>query len=444
MYSYTYLDNSEIFYETHTPLHYDFKEKLFNVPLGRKFDFKSASDLFNNQETPFSQSYFGHQFGNPVILGDGRQIIIGETLLDNSPVDIAVKGSGPTRYSRGGDGLLPIDAAIKEYIYSEFLYNIHIPTTRSLALLETTEVAEREVDKTAALLIRVANSHLRVGTIQFGKVAGEPYLKEIVDYAINRHYPYLKDIDDNKKYKMFFEMVVRKQAELVAHWQSVGFVHGVMNTDNVTIDGSTIDFGPCAFLETYHQDAVFSQIDQEGRYRYQNQPKIMHWNLSKLGEAMISLFSDDEKEAVEIAQSVLDQFSKFYNRKWFTLMGEKIGIEDIDYNDENDQKMIIEFLKEIEERQLDYTNTFRQLALGTLEFTPNYRDHVVDYDLMKRKNPSFVPRHHTVEQAIEDAINGDYNKVHEMLKASTKPYNDNVPEYLKESRGNDFYTTCGT
>lgn len=444
MYSYTYLNNSEVFYEKHSPVNYEFKEKLFNVPLGRKFNFNNAFDIFKNQRTPFSQSYFGHQFGSPVILGDGRQIILGETLLDNFYVDIAVKGSGPTKYSRGGDGLLPLDAAIKEYIYSEFLYNINIPTTRSLALLETTEIAEREADKIAALLIRVANSHLRVGTIQFGKVAGEPYLKEIVDYSINRHYSYLNDLENNVKYKKFFEMVVRKQAELAAMWQSAGFVHGVMNTDNVTIDGSTIDFGPCAFIETYDQNAVFSQIDQQGRYRFSNQAQIMHWNLSKLGEAMITLFSDDEKEAVEIAQSVLDEFPLIYNRKWFMLMGEKIGVEQIDYNSETDQKMIIEFLKEIENRQLDYTNTFRQLALGTLDFTPNYGDHSVDFNLMKNKNPSFVPRHHTILNAIEEALNGDYNKVHEMLKACTKPFNDNVPEYLKESKGNDFYTTCGT
>lgn len=440
-FEYTYLDLPDVFYNVNQP---DLKVKkidLLNHSLMRKLNIDKVEDILTFNENTFSQSYMGHQFGSPVILGDGRAHILGERVVDGERFDIALKGSGTTKYSRNGDGRAPLEAVLKEYIYSEFMYNIHIPTSRSLGILELEDSIDRGSEKKSGAIIRVASSHIRVGTIQLAALKGKDELQKIVDYAIERHYPYLTNHE--QKYEMFFDMVVRKEAELVAKWQSVGFIHGVINTDNVLISGDTIDFGPCAFLETYDPNQWFSEIDVNGRYRFNNQPSIMHWNLGKLGESLVLLF-DTEDEAVEVLQKILDRFGTYYLNHWFMLMGEKIGISDFDYTSDEDRGIVLDFIKQIEDKKLDYTNTFRQLALGKLDFTPNYGDYTPDYELMKSVNPSFVPRYHSVNAAIDLALEGDYSKMHELEKFITKPFNDRVPEYLKQPTDHNFNTTCGT
>ncbi|CAD2076461.1 protein adenylyltransferase SelO family protein [Phocicoccus pinnipedialis] len=441
MLEYTYLDLPDMFYHVNQP---DINVKnidLVNHSLMRKLDIERIEDLLEFNENTFSESYMGHQFGSPVTLGDGRAHILGERVVDGERFDIALKGSGVTKYSRNGDGRAPLEAVLKEYIYSEFLYNVNIPTTRSLAILELDEMIDRGIKKKAGVIIRVADSHIRVGTIQLAALEGKDELKKVVDYAIDRHYPYLKH--HTAKYEMFFDMVVRKEAELVAKWQSIGFIHGVINTDNVLISGETIDFGPCAFLETYDPNKWYSEIDINGRYRFNNQPSIMHWNLGMLGNSLVKLF-DAEEEAIAVLQKVLDRFGTYYLNHWFMLMGEKIGINNYDYMSDEDRGIVLDFLNEIEEQKLDYTDTFRKLALGTLDFRPDYGEYIPDYELMKTVNPSFIPRFHSVNAAIELALQGNYSKMHELEKFITKPYNDRVPEYLKQPTDHNFNTTCGT
>lgn len=440
-FEHTYLELPSMFYDENYPELNIKKIDLLNKPLMKYLEIEDINDLFKTNNKIFSQSYMGHQFGSPVILGDGRAHILGERVVNNIRYDIALKGSGTTLYSRNGDGRAPLESILKEYIYSEFLYNIGVKTTRSLAILELDETINRGIEKRAGVLIRVAESHIRIGTIQLAALKGKEEVKQIVDYTINRHYPYLSDHE--KKYELFFDMAVRKEAELVAHWQSVGFIHGVMNTDNILLSGETLDFGPCAFMERYEQNAWFSEIDINGRYRFSNQPSIMHWNLSKLGESLITLF-ESKDEAVKILQTILDRFGTYYLNHWFKLMGEKIGIEEFNYENDEDKGIVLSFLKEIEDKNLDYTNTFRLLSLGTLDFTPDYGNYKPDKDLMMKVNPSFVPRYHSVQKAVTRALDGDYDKMHELQKFITKPFNDKVPEYLKEPTTDSFNTTCGT
>lgn len=318
---------------------------------------------------PIAQAYAGHQFGSFNRLGDGRAVLLGEHLTPSGQrVDIQLKGSGRTPFSRGGDGRAALGPMLREYIISEAMYGLGIPTTRSLAVATTGEQIRRETPLPGAVLTRVAASHLRVGTFQYAlQWGGVDALRELADYAIARHYPELDEAGEESsaangaRYARFLRGVVERQAELVANWMLVGFIHGVMNTDNVAISGETIDYGPCAFMDAYDPATVFSSIDTGGRYAYGNQPYITLWNLSRLAETLIPLFDEDADRGMEIAEQTLAGFERLYLNIWFDGMRAKLGLSG---REEEDEKLIADLLDLMKAFRADYTNTFVGLTFG--------------------------------------------------------------------------------
>ena len=405
---------------------------------------------------PLAQLYSGHQFGNyNPQLGDGRAILLGEVLgSDGIRRDIQLKGAGRTPYSRGGDGRAWLGPVLREYVVSEAMAALGIPTTRALAAVETGETVRREQALPGAVLTRVAQSHLRVGTFQVFAARGEiGHLKRLTDYAIARHYP---DADG----PMGLLTAVRDaQARLIARWMGVGFIHGVMNTDNSSISGETIDYGPCAFMDTYHPDTVYSSIDRYGRYAYSNQPDIAVWNLAQLATALIQQVEDKEA-AVEEATAIVHAMPALLEREWLGVFAAKIGI---DRPGEADKTLVTDLLTRMAREQADFTNTFR--ALGD----PRARDQFTDptaYDswatewqqrvgqeaapdsVMRAANPAFIPRNHRVEQMIAAAVNGDYAPFHRLHTVLSRPYEDQ-PDHIDLTRPpaeNEIVqaTFCGT
>ncbi|MCU9836937.1 YdiU family protein [Ruegeria sp. WL0004] len=405
---------------------------------------------------PLAQLYSGHQFGNyNPQLGDGRAILLGEVVgSDGIRRDIQLKGAGRTPYSRGGDGRAWLGPVLREYVVSEAMAALGIPTTRALAAVETGEAVRREQVLPGAVLTRVAQSHLRVGTFQVFAARGEiGHLKRLTDYAIARHYP---DADG----PMGLLTAVRDaQARLIARWMGVGFIHGVMNTDNSSIAGETIDYGPCAFMDTYHPDTVYSSIDRYGRYAYSNQPDIAVWNLAQLATALIQQ-AEDKKAAVEEATGIVHAMPGLLEREWLRVFAAKIGIE---RPVEGDKALVTDLLVRMARGQADFTNTFR--ALGA----PKARDQFADptaYDswaqgwrqrlaceaapeaVMRGRNPAFIPRNHRVEQMIAAAVSGDYAPFHRLNSVLARPYEDQ-PDHIDLTRPpaeNEVVqaTFCGT
>jgi serine/tyrosine/threonine adenylyltransferase len=414
---------------------------------------------------PLAQAYAGHQFGNFTMLGDGRAMLIGEQITPaGERFDIQLKGSGRTRYSRGGDGRAGIGPMLREYIISEAMHALGIPTTRSLAVVTTGETIFRETMLSGAILTRIAKSHLRVGTFQFAAQWGTfEDLRQLADYAIQRHYPEI-EVEENR-YHSFLKAVIKKQAALIAKWQLVGFIHGVMNTDNMTISGETIDYGPCAFMDTYDPATVFSSIDIQGRYAYGNQPSIAGWNLARFAETLIPLLHEDESEAIKIAQDAISEFPEEYQSKWLSGMRSKLGL----FNEEKDDETLIDdLLTLMQNNQADYTNTFRALTFkkladnkmfGTPEFIEWHglwqarleRQHETkesSYQLMRDSNPAVIPRNHRVEEALESAVEqGDYRVMQQLVEVLHDPYN-HIPENEKYTTLPEstipYQTFCGT
>ncbi|MGM9986202.1 MAG: YdiU family protein [Bacillaceae bacterium] len=411
-----------------------------------------------------AQAYAGHQFGHFTMLGDGRALLIGEQLTPSDKrVDIQLKGSGRTPYSRGGDGRAALGPMLREYIISEAMHGLEIPTTRSLAVVKTGDPVYRETIKEGAILTRIAASHLRFGTFQFVSAFGSTEeLKELADYAINRHYPHLTG--DNK-YLHFLNEVIKTHASLVSKWQTVGFIHGVMNTDNMTISGETIDYGPCAFMDTYHPDTVFSSIDAQGRYAYKNQPMITQWNLCRFAETLLPLLHENQEEAVNLAQDAISHFTELYSTNWLSKMRAKLGI----FNEEAQDKALIEdLLTMMEKYKEDFTNTFLALTFSTNmekamfkseEFTnwnkiwqerlqrqSQSKDDI--HQLMKDSNPAVIPRNHRVEEALEAAENGDLTVMMKLLEVISKPYTHTKEQEkyaeLPKPSSCAYRTFCGT
>ena len=415
--------------------------------------------------SPIAQAYAGHQFGHFTKLGDGRAVLLGEHIsLENERFDIQLKGSGRTKYSRGGDGRATLGPMLREYIMSEAMHNLGIPTTRSLAVVTTGENVVRESILPGAILTRTASSHIRVGTFQYASVfTNKEDLKFLADYTIRRHYPHLTD--DENKYLLFLKEVVKKQAKLITRWQLVGFIHGVMNTDNMTISGETIDYGPCAFMDSYSLSTVFSSIDRGGRYAYGNQPKIATWNLSRFAETLLPLIHEDEDMAVKLATNEVSEFYNYYNKYWLNGMRRKLGIFD---DQEEDKDLIIDLLSIMEKHQADYTNTFRSLTLSELggmgifkteEFAKwnlhwemrlsNQQKSEEDRkQLMKESNPAIIPRNHRVEEALTAALQGDLSVMEDLLGILQNPfeYSDEQVEYSKlaPTTSLPYRTFCGT
>lgn len=409
--------------------------------------------------TPIAQAYMGHQFGNFTMLGDGRAILLGEL---NNGLDLQLKGSGLTPFSRGGDGMATVGPMLREYIISEAMHGLKIPTTRSLAVIETgTRVLRNRLDP-GALVVRLASSHLRVGTFQYASYYGEKDdLRKLADYAINKHYPHLKQMES--PYLSLFKTVIKKQAELIAKWQHVGFIHGVMNTDNMTISGETIDYGPCAFLDEYKSDQVFSSIDQNGRYAYNQQPNIGAWNLARFAEALIPLFHEDKDEAVTLATAELKEYPTLFEHYLQEGQLKKIGLTE---RTPENMQLVSDLLTIMEKEKRDFTETFRALTLQDTAalkldtskelndwydiwiklITPHLQEAV---NMMKQVNPAFIPRNYLVEEAIsETESTGDKTKLNQLLTLLEDPYAYNADQlaytFPDDKRNDNYQTFCGT
>ncbi|WP_058306133.1 protein adenylyltransferase SelO [Gracilibacillus massiliensis] len=426
-----------------------------------------AGNQLPNGSIPIAQAYAGHQFANFTMLGDGRAVLLGEQITPaKKRVDIQLKGSGKTPYSRGGDGRAALGPMLREYIMSEAMHSLKIPTNRSLAVATTGESVQREVDFPGAVVTRVAASHLRVGTFQYARQWGtKEDLQALADYAIDRHFPDVKE-DDNK-YLSLLKEVSKRQADLIAKWQLVGFIHGVMNTDNMTISGETIDYGPCAFLNTYDKSTVFSSIDIRGRYAYGNQPDIGGWNLARFAEAILILINEDEQKALPLAKEVIEQYVTLYDQNYLNGMCTKLGI----FNQQADDEVLIRRLLDLmEQHKADFTNTFRSLTLDQFDeevrlfqskaFTKWYQqwqDRLKEQteskeqvqQLMREHNPSIIPRNHRVEEAIEAAVSeGNYHVMDQLLSVLSNPYAYTLDQeaYSKVPPDSDenYQTFCGT
>ena len=431
---------------------------------------KNLASLFSGNLLPegsdtIAQAYAGHQFGHFTLLGDGRAIVIGEHLSKNNKrFDIQFKGSGKTPYSRNGDGRAALGPMLREYIISEAMNALGIPTTRSLAVVKTGEKVIRETPLDGAVLTRVAESHIRVGTFQYAVIAKDKKdLKALFDYTIDRHYPNIK----NSKTPAvdLLKVVIEKQTKLVVDWMRVGFIHGVMNTDNMAISGETIDYGPCAFMDTYDPETVFSSIDQYGRYAFFNQPGITKWNLARFAECLVPLISEDKNTGIHIATEVVNSFSEIYKKNWFEMMRKKLGLIG---EESKDEKLIMGLLTWMHKNKADYTNTFCFLMNQNLKEKKIYNDENFlnwkkqwqdrlkinsnspeeSLKFMRSNNPLIIPRNHKVEEALESANDGDLNPAKNLLKILEKPYEDKkeINEYQTPAPPSDkiYKTFCGT
>ena len=431
---------------------------------------ENLSKLFSGNLLPegskaIAQAYAGHQFGHFTMLGDGRAILIGEHISKNNErFDIQFKGSGKTPFSRNGDGRAALGPMLREYIISEAMHALNIPTTRSLAVVKTGEDVVRENILQGAILTRVASSHLRVGTFQYVTAReNEKELKTLVSYTIDRHYPNIKT-SKNQALDLL-KVLMEKQIDLVINWMRVGFIHGVMNTDNMTISGETIDYGPCAFMDTYDPQTVFSSIDQLGRYAYFNQPSITKWNLARFAECMVSLINEDKDKAINMATETINTFEIIYEKKWLNMMRDKLGLFG---EDTKDQVLILDLLTWMHQNKADYTNTFcflmNEKVKGDeiynnknfllwkkrweerLKINNNSPDKFLK--LMRAVNPIVIPRNHKVEEALDAANNDDLTLLKRLTKVLEKPYQNqkDISEYqlVAPSGAQKYQTFCGT
>ena len=482
----TYAALPQLFYTDVNPTAVrDPRVAVFNRPLAEMLglepgilDSPAGAQIFAGNALPpgarpIAQAYAGHQFGHFTALGDGRAILLGEQITPSGArFDIQLKGSGRTRYSRGGDGRAALGPMLREYIVSEAMHALGIPTTRSLAVVTTGEPVYREDELPGAVLTRVAASHIRVGTMQWAAAHDDrEALRALANYTRARHYPELLDAPASAEATAgtpdlaLLDAIIERQARLIARWQLVGFVHGVMNTDNMALSGETIDYGPCAFMDGYDPATVFSSIDHGGRYAYGNQPPIAQWNLARLAEAMLPLFDSDINRAVERATASLERFPDLFEANWLNGMRSKLGL----FNQEADDKALVDdLLAWMRRRSADFTNTFRTLTTASLgddalradpDFAAWHRrlearrerqpqPGVEVQDLMRRHNPAFIPRNHKVEEALDAATTtGDLSVMERLLDVLTRPYDHarDLPLFSTPGERQPAYRTfCGT
>jgi uncharacterized protein YdiU (UPF0061 family) len=476
------------FDNTYSKLSDTFKEEIKPVPvknpelvilneqLAKELDLnfsnisqEDLSKLFSGNILPkgsnsIAQAYAGHQFGHFTMLGDGRAVLIGEHLSNNNQrFDIQFKGSGRTSFSRRGDGRAALGPMLREYIISEAMHALNIPTTRSLAVVKTGENVIRDQFLPGAILTRVAASHIRVGTFQY--IAAKQNLEELeilVNFTIDRHYPSLKK-SKNKALDLL-NLLIDKQSELVVNWMRVGFIHGVMNTDNMAISGETIDYGPCAFMDYYDPQTVFSSIDEYGRYAYDNQPKITKWNLARFAECLIPLIDKDEETAVKLATETINNFENIYNTRWLNMMRDKLGLFG---EDKDDKRLISDLLDWMKINKADFTNTFcylMNIKLGDntiyhnqeftnwlelwhkrLKLNNQNNNHL---ELMKSVNPVVIPRNHKIEEALKTASEGNLKNFNEFLIILQTPYGNknNILDFQQPApiTNEKYQTFCGT
>ena len=434
-----------------------------------KISNSELSNIFSGNLLPagsnsIAQAYAGHQFGHFTMLGDGRAILLGEHVSQsNKKYDIQFKGSGKTAFSRNGDGRAALGPMLREYIISEAMNALKIPTTRSLAVVKTGELIQREKALQGAILTRVASSHIRVGTFQYiAARQKDDELKTLLDYTIDRHYPEIKN--SNNQALDLLNRLIERQCDLVVNWMRVGFIHGVMNTDNMTISGETIDYGPCAFMDTYDPKTVFSSIDQNGRYAYCNQPGITKWNLARFAECLIPFFERDQKKAIQIATETINDFEKKYEEKWMNMMRSKLGLSGLD---NKDKPLILDLLTWMHEKKADYTNTFchlmnldpkKEKIFEDSKFIvwkkrwkerllKNDNNQIKSKELMKNNNPLVIPRNHKIEEALEAAELNDMEPINKILEILKNPYDkqSEIIDYQYPSKSFENYQTfCGT
>ena len=432
-------------------------------------DNQELSELFSGNSLPkgsnsIAQAYAGHQFGHFTMLGDGRAVLIGEHLSkDNKRYDIQFKGSGKTAFSRNGDGRAALGPMLREYVISEAMNGLGIPTTRSLAVVKTGEDVIRETSLPGAILTRIASSHIRVGTFQY--IAARQKKDEIevlLNYVIDRHYPDIKN--SKNKATELLSIVLEKQINLVVNWMRVGFIHGVMNTDNMSISGETIDYGPCAFMDTYDPKTVFSSIDQMGRYAYFNQPVITKWNLSRFAECLIPLIDKNQEKALQLATEIINSFEKKYEEKWLNMMRDKLGLFGMD---EKDKFLILDLLTWMHQKKIDYTNIFCHLMNENIKEDKDYENEDFknwkkrwnerlktnnntpekSLKLMRSANPIVIPRNHKVEEALEAAEKNNFKPITQLVEILKDPYSQqkNIINYQIPSNSEKKYQTfCGT
>ena len=433
---------------------------LFNQPLAATLGLNAGALLEDEASLAFSgnaipagaepiaQAYAGHQFGHLNMLGDGRAILLGEHITPQANrYDIQLKGSGVTAYSRRGDGRAALGPMLREYIISEAMHALGIPTTRSLAVVTTGEFVYRDSVLPGAILTRVASSHIRVGTFQFAASHDDPELiKSLADYTLNRHFP--EFVSAENKYLSLLNAVIDRQARLIAQWMHVGFIHGVMNTDNMSICGESIDFGPCAFMDNYDPATVFSSIDQQGRYAFANQPPIAQWNLTRFAETLLPLIHKDVEEAVSLAKNALNTFADKYQQYWLAGMRAKLGL----FKEEPDDLALVEeLLSCMKEYRMDYTNTFRDLSSSLNANAPTTAEGNIDTPdftawkhqwrkrlssqteslddaiaLMLKTNPAVIPRNHLVEAALSAAESGDFSVLEKLLEVLSQPFKEDA------------------
>ena len=440
---------------------------ILNDFLLEKLSIDNSSDLLHllsgnvveDDSMPFSQAYAGHQFGHFTLLGDGRAIVLGEYLTPTgSRFDIQLKGAGRTPFSRNGDGKATLKAMLREYLISEAMHHLKIPTSRSLAVIKTDEPVYRERIYQGAILTRLMSSHIRVGTFQFASYFGtKEELQKLTNYTIKRHFPTIEKAE-NLAIELL-KKVMEVQVNLVVSWLRVGFIHGVMNTDNTSICGESFDYGPCAFLNSYNPNQVYSSIDTQGRYAFGNQAKIIKWNLIRLAEALLPIIDENQEKAIEMAHHTVHLFDDLWKNAYQKMMRDKLGIQ---IKATEDEELVNELLQMMERNQLDYTLTFASITYQTKEIEiptvlnnwfekwkkrtsiePNW------VEKMKEANPVFIPRNHLVEKALENAQNGNLELFNQLLEVGKNPYKYNVafhsfllpPNTEFES---NYQTFCGT
>ena len=441
---------------------------------------QDLAQIFSGQKLlagsrPLAQAYAGHQFGGfSAQLGDGRGLLLGEVAgPDGRRRDIALKGSGRTAFSRGGDGKAAIGPVLREYLIGEAMHCLGIPTTRALAAVATGESVYRENILPGAILTRVASSHIRIGTFQFfASQQRWDQVRQLADYAIERHYPHLSGDED--RYLLFLQAVSEAQAALVANWMLVGFIHGVMNTDNMAISGETIDYGPCAYMEAFSPDVVFSSIDQQGRYAYKNQPQMAQWNLTRFAETLLPLIDEDKPErAVPKVEAILNDFTLHYEKHWLAGAQAKLGLETPGLDIDNDKLLVNDWLNLLEIYSVDYTLAWRRLAdaaegnLASLEALFPSSEVLADWlerwheriakqsaadsaSRMRAINPIYIPRNHLVEDALDAATNdANLEPFEKLLAVLSHPFDERseLARYAQPAPENftgRYKTFCGT
>jgi uncharacterized protein YdiU (UPF0061 family) len=446
------------------------KQLAESLSLGQTAEYTHLAETYLSgknipeDSTPIAQAYAGHQFGYFTMLGDGRAILLGEHITPNGErFDIQLKGAGRTKYSRNGDGLATLYSMLREYIMSEAMHQLGIPTTRSLAVVKNGLAVHRETVHEGAVLTRIAASHIRTGTFEYALQFGsQEELKQLIDYVIDRHYPEVRN-SENPTLDLL-KAVMLKQIDLIVNWIRVGFIHGVMNTDNMSIPGETIDYGPCAFMNAYNPKTVFSSIDRGGRYAFGNQPNIALWNVSVLAGTLLPFIHEDEEKAVAMAKELLETYEAVYKSRWNTMMFKKIGIVN---PKESDLEILNQLLDLLNKYQPDYTMFFIQLETEEFGDEPIFagsdfkewhgqwktriRKGQTEEDthtLMQSANPSVIARNHLVEEALSDAVKGNLNTFHNLLNTLKNPYKrgqENLKTQLAPAGFDAQYQTfCGT